>query len=599
MNNKLASISEILLLGVFSLLAIGVVITTIQAQNSMEIYTSLMQHDISSRLKLTSKHAARLMSLEDLENLKNPQDMETELWEIKRKLLMDFAEEYNIQFVYFLRKIDDRLYYIIDNDLDPETQVTIGMETEADGYVAGAFAGDTVATDMGNYAGIWDGLMSAYTPIFNEAGEVVAVAGVDISDASMISAGEHARSVNRLLTVELATVLSAVLFLVIVYRRRAKGFQSAYQSKTQFLSMMSHEIRTPMNAIIGISEILITDKTLSEGAKSYVNDIKTAGTALLSIINDILDLSKLELGKMTLLEVDFSLLRLTDSVMSMAKFLAGDKGLTIKEEKIGDLPAYLKGDDVRIRQVLLNIIGNAVKFTAKGSIILKVWADEKSVYFEISDTGIGIESKDLLHLFEPFKQLDSAKNRHIKGTGLGLSISKYLIELMSGSIEVESVYGEGSAFRVIIPRVEGKKPVQVGVAAEGVNFGGSVLALVVDDNELNLTVASGLLRLHGIKCDKASSGKKALELLREKKYQLVFMDQMMPEMDGVETTAHIRAMGGRMNDIPIIALTANAMSGARETLMAAGMNDFLAKPIQRQELTSILSKWVPVGEKLS
>jgi signal transduction histidine kinase/ActR/RegA family two-component response regulator len=599
MKHKLASIIESLFMAVFGLLAIGVFITTWQAHNSVLDYTNLLQVDIASRLKLTAKHATTLLSLEDLDNLKTPEDMETELWEEKRKLLIAFAEEYNVQFVYFVRIDGDELQYIIDNDLDPETMVTLGQVTEPDTYVGGAFNGETVATEMGKYAGIWDGLMSAYSPIFDNNGEVAAVAGVDISDAAMISAGQHARSVNRLLLVELGTVLSAVIFLLIVYRRRAKGFQAAYQSKTQFLSMMSHEIRTPMNAIIGISEILVTDKQLSEGAKNYVNDIKTAGTALLSIINDILDLSKLELGKMKLTEVDFSLKSLMNSVITMAKFLSGDKALTIDCKMEGDLPQYLKGDDVRLRQVLLNIIGNAIKFTAKGSVTLTVKADSKNIVFEITDTGIGIKSKDLPFLFEPFKQLDTAKNRHIKGTGLGLSISKYLIELMDGKIEADSVYGEGSLFRISIPKIEGNKPAPSSLTKENLNFGGTVQALVVDDNELNLTVASGLLRIHGIKCDKASSGKRALEMVGETKYQLIFMDQMMPEMDGLETTALIRAKGGRLTDIPIIALTANAMSGARESLMAAGMNDFLAKPIQRQELSEILAKWVPVGQNLA
>ena len=213
----------------------------------------------------------------------------------------------------------------------------------------------------------------------------------------------------------------------------------------------------------------------------------------------------------------------------------------------------------------------------------------------VADTGIGIKSEDLGSLFQEFVRLDKRSHKKIQGTGLGLAVSKYLVELMGGAIEVESVYGEGSVFRVFIPRVDGERPKASQKAKSSLDFGGDVQALVVDDNELNLTVAYGLLRIHGIKSDKAASGPEALEMIGKTKYQLIFMDQMMPDMDGLETTARIRAMGGRHKDVPIIALTANAMAGARETLMSAGMNDFLSKPIQRDELSAILAKWVPIG----
>ncbi|MDR0354271.1 MAG: response regulator [Deltaproteobacteria bacterium] len=599
MKVKLANILENVFLTVFLLLTLGVMFTTYRAHRSVEEYSNLLQLDITSRLQLAAKHAALLMDQSTLDAFRTTEDMKTELWEVKRQQLIKFAQEYNVQFVYYLRYAGDQLEYVIDNDLDPETMVVPGMVTEPDSYVHKAFSGETAATDMGNYAGIWDGLMSAYSPIFNSAGDIIAVAGVDISDSAMIAAGAHTRSVNRMLAVELAAVLSAVIFLLIVYRRRAKGFQAAYQAKTQFLSMMSHEIRTPMNAIIGISEILTNDPNLPRSPKAYVEDIKTAGTALLSIINDILDLSKLELGKMKLSPVDFNLNKLLDNVITMAKFLAGEKNVNVSLESSLDSVVYLNGDDVRIRQILLNMLGNAIKFTQKGSVILKVDVTDDTVLMEIVDTGIGIKKEDLPFLFEAFKQMDTDKNRHIKGTGLGLSVSKHLVELMGGSIEVDSVYGQGSTFRIILPKVEGTKPTSKTKKAKAANYGGSVNVLVVDDNELNLTVAAGLLRIHGIKADRASSGREALEMVAANKYQLIFMDQMMPEMDGLETTALIRAMGGIMAELPIIALTANAMAGAKETLLSSGMNDFLSKPIQRDELAAILDKWVPIGLRVN
>ncbi|MDR3204593.1 MAG: response regulator [Deltaproteobacteria bacterium] len=599
MKSNISDILEKIFVVLFLLLAAAVLYTTFKSHVYIENYAALMKDDIGSRLKLAASHAAALMTENDLDQLKSPEDMESELWASKRAILINFAKEYNVQFVYFLRYVGEELQYIIDNDQDPASQVTLGQITDPDGYVHIAFAGKTVSTDMGQYAGIWDGLMSAYSPVLDSRGQVIAVAGVDIADSAMIAAGSHAKNVNRMMIAELGAVICAVILLLIITKRRARGYMTAYQAKTQFLSMMSHEIRTPMNAIIGISEILGKDAQLSETAKNYVEDIKTAGSALLTIINDILDLSKLELGKMSLAPTDFSLGKMIKDVLETSKFLTGEKNIVINYESQGDLPRYLYGDDVRLRQVLLNIMSNAIKFTSHGSVSLKVTSENEQIIFEVIDTGVGIKEEDMSHLFESFKQLDTLKNRHIKGTGLGLAISKFLVELMGGKITVQSVYGQGSAFRLTIPKVEGKKPKVVDSETRLLNFGQSVTALVVDDNNLNLTVASGLLRLHGIKSEKASSGREALNKVNYSTYQLIFMDQMMPEMDGLETTAAIRAMGGYFQDIPIIALTANAMIGAKESLLAAGMNDFLAKPIKNNELAAILAKWVPVGLKIA
>ncbi|MDR1296997.1 MAG: response regulator [Deltaproteobacteria bacterium] len=595
MKSNLAVVIENTLLAVFLLLAVGIVITTTRAHRSIERYSELMRGDLTSRLKLSARLAADLLDESDLNALKTAEDMGTELWAAKRAQLIDFGKEHNVKFVYFVRYVGDELQYVIDNDLDPESMVALGEVTEPDPYVHRAFEGYSAATEMGKYAGVWDGLMSAYYPVFGSEGQVLAVAGVDITDTAMIAAGAHARSLNYMLMIELATVLCSGVFLLVFYRRRARGFQAAYQARTQFLSMMSHEIRTPMNAIIGISEILASDQSLPAGPLAYVDDIKVAGEALLGIINDILDLSKLELGKMSLAPVNFSLKKLLDNLMTMSRFLAGDKNILVGLETSLEFPIYLLGDDVRLRQVLLNLIGNAIKFTQNGSVILKVAEEGQKLVFDVTDTGIGVKKEDIPHLFEAFKQMDATKNRHIKGTGLGLSVSKSLVELMGGVIEVRSEYGAGSSFKVVIPRVEGTKPSPKKKARSSQHYGDSVEVLVVDDNELNLTVASGLLRIHGIRSDRAASGQEALKKVAARSYQLIFMDQMMPEMDGLETTANIRALGGALARLPIIALTANAMAGAKETLLAAGMNDFLSKPIQRDELAAILAKWVPVG----
>ncbi|UQZ88495.1 hypothetical protein C4J81_04460 [Deltaproteobacteria bacterium Smac51] len=375
------------------------------------------------------------------------------------------------------------------------------------------------------------------------------------------------------------------------------------QAQSRFFASMSHEIRTPMNAILGISEILLHGDELKGQQRKYINDIKLSSESLLIIINDILDLSKLESGKMSLSPIDFNLKGLLDNISSLARYLASDKQLEFSAEIADGLPLCLYGDDVRLRQVLLNILSNAIKFTRQGSVRLKVFIDDEGfIRYTITDTGIGIKQEDQSRLFEPFKQMDTTRNREIQGTGLGLSISRSLVELMGGRIDLKSEYGQGSVFTVILPVVPGdeKKCADLGMEIAAVTYVPTLRALVVDDNAINRSVAAGLLKtIHGIEPDLAASGREALDMVRDKDYHLIFMDHMMPEMDGVETTTHIRAMGGKFLEIPIIALTANAVVGTREMLLQAGMNDFLAKPILKKELGDILYRWVPADQRLA
>lgn len=371
------------------------------------------------------------------------------------------------------------------------------------------------------------------------------------------------------------------------------------QAKSVFFAHMSHEIRTPMNAILGISEILLHEGRLTERQRKYVQDIKISSDALLAIINDILDLSKMESGKMSLIPVNFNFKEFLDNINSLLNYLTSEKGLEYSFETGGDLPDYLYGDDVRLRQVLLNLLSNAVKFTSQGKVSFCVIAEPNVLRFIIADTGIGIKKKDFAILFEPFKQLDTVKNRGIKGTGLGLSICKSLVELMSGSISVDSVYGQGTTFFISLPKVIGDEVVSTQPSeVSNVVYSPSIRLLVVDDNEINLNVASGLLKsLYGLESDQAPSGEKALEMVQKKDYHLIFMDHMMPDMDGVETTRRIREMGGKYETMPIIALTANAIGGTRDLLLKEGMDDFLTKPIRKSELEQILFKWTPEDKR--
>ncbi|MCL2320458.1 MAG: ATP-binding protein, partial [Treponema sp.] len=287
--------------------------------------------------------------------------------------------------------------------------------------------------------------------------------------------------------------------------------QAASEAKTQFLAKVSHEIRTPMNAVMGMAELLLAEN-LNKRQRRYVNDIKISSVALLNIINQILDLSKIQSGKMNLTPIHYDFAALTDNISSMMRFLIKNKDIAFQAEMRGDVPKYLYGDDVRLRQILLNLLNNAVKFTKAGYVHLVITVTDTEIHFTVSDTGIGIREKDLPTLFEPFVQADEMKNREIKGTGLGLSITKALVEMMNGRIDVESEYGTGTTFHVAIPKIPGDKgKVHHAGPGERIVCSPDTKILVVDDNTINLNVVSGLLQLCNVSAFAATSGRQALE----------------------------------------------------------------------------------------
>ncbi|MDR2734909.1 MAG: response regulator [Spirochaetota bacterium] len=371
--------------------------------------------------------------------------------------------------------------------------------------------------------------------------------------------------------------------------------EAASASKTAFLSNMSHEIRTPMNAIIGMTDLL-AHENLTQRQEAYVKDITLSAHSLLGLINDILDLSKIEAGKLSLNPVDYDFLALMDNVSSMFTFVAQKKGLDFQYETSGDLPDYLFGDDIRLRQILTNICSNAIKYTEKGHVKMKLTVGEDDLIFEISDTGMGIRKEDLPKLFNTFERVNTNKTRDIVGTGLGLSICKSFVEMMSGTLLVDSEYEQGSVFTIIIPKVIGKKSgvkFKKTASTEHVLRAPEANILVVDDNEFNLRVAVGLMGLFDINIKTAMSGQESIDMVQKEDFDIVFMDHMMPGMDGVEATAKIRELGGRHATFPIIALTANAVQGMREMFLANGFNEFVAKPIDLSEMEAVLLEWLP------
>ncbi|MBQ7479473.1 MAG: response regulator [Selenomonadaceae bacterium] len=394
-------------------------------------------------------------------------------------------------------------------------------------------------------------------------------------------------------------------------REAKKEADRANQAKSEFLANMSHEIRTPLNAVLGMNEMILREAGENSSIRGYAWNVKSASETLLSLINDILDFSKIESGKMELVEAEYSLSSVLNDIFNMMRFKAENKGLDFRIEVDGTVPDSLYGDEVRVRQVVVNILNNAVKYTQEGSVTFKVgWKQQPDgsalMQFSSIDTGIGIREEDMGKLFSQFERLDLQKNRNIEGTGLGLSITTNLVRMMNGELKVTSEYGKGSDFTIFLPqkmehyeaigdfraRAEAFVRQQQGYRESFVAPEAEIL--VVDDSDMNLYVVENLLKKTRIQITRAMSGQECLDKMAGHRYDVIFLDHMMPEMDGIETLERAKAMeDSKCKDVPIIALTANAISGVREMFLKKGFTDYLSKPVDSKALERMLQQYLP------
>lgn len=383
------------------------------------------------------------------------------------------------------------------------------------------------------------------------------------------------------------------------------------RAKTDFLTNMSHEIRTPINGIMGMNSLLLRqiDTLPREKIAEYAGNMQRASRTLLAIVNDILDISKIESGKMELLCEGYELASLINDCYTIVASNCKKKNLDLYMEIDENLPSILYGDDVRIRQIVNNFLSNAVKYTKRGHVILKISysrIDKESINLriDVKDSGIGIQKKDMENLFQNFTRLEEYKNRNIEGTGLGLSLTKRLVDMMHGEVQVESRYGEGSTFTAIIPQkvicedgigdmkqIFENYELSVGAMMPVPQFAGAHI-LVVDDMEMNRIVAKEMLLQTGAIVDVAGSGEEGLTLMKEQHYDLIFMDQMMPDMDGIATFEEMKRMNHQNKTTPVIAMTANAVKGAKEMYLQHGFADYISKPIFEEKMWKILERFL-------
>lgn len=405
----------------------------------------------------------------------------------------------------------------------------------------------------------------------------------------------------------LFSAMSTLSEIMSMAREKQQALQAS-ESKGRFLANMSHEIRTPLHAVLGMNTMILRESR-EPHIREYAQDIQNAGQTLLALINDILDISKLESGKLEILPAEYDFSSLVYDVMNMMGMRARDKGLALNLSVDCQTPSRLWGDDVRIRQILINLLSNAVKYTESGSVTLKVYTtlsgDTATLIFRVEDTGIGIRQEDLEKLCQEFERIEEQRNRGIEGTGLGMSITAQLLEKMGSRLQVESVYGEGTVFSFeLIQKIMNSEP--VGNLEERINKRGQAYTyqtlftapkarvLIVDDNEVNRKVFAKLLKATRIQVDAAAGGEACLKTVREKHYDLIFLDHMMPDMDGITVLQKMREWKSfPCKSTPVVALTANAITGAREMYLREGFQDFLSKPINPEKLEKMILTFLP------
>jgi signal transduction histidine kinase/CheY-like chemotaxis protein len=579
--------------------------------------TQMMENSARSRLVNAANAAVLIATAEELEQIRTSEDLHTDIANDLKYRMMQFANNNELRWVYYVRPGQDGLnYYIMDNDTDPEKSVTPEVEFTDDSASVQAFRGITAATQFGEFSDVeylldinavvnlddTEYYLSGYAPVYDENGEIYCIVGVDILSDALIN---HNNAMMLVMILQIISTIGVLITGIIsskIYRKRVAESLFANQAKSVFLSNMSHEIRTPMNAVIGMTQLALRDKSVDK-KDEYLGKIKTASHHLLGIINDVLDMSKIDANKMELAHVEFSLRELFRRVSVVFGQAVDDKKQRLHLSFDEEIPHLLLGDEQRFMQVITNIVSNAVKFTPEyGEISLCAKLEEKDesicrIRIEVTDTGIGISPEQQKKLFQAFEQADNNISRKFGGTGLGLALSKQFIEMMGGRIAVQSELGHGSTFSFDCQFEISKSKRSAHDADEASDdetpdFTDYVI-LLAEDIEINREIVRAVLLPTGITILEAENGESAVSTFEKNDVDLIFMDIQMPDIDGYEATRRIRKLPRKTaKTVPIIAMTANVFKKDIDLCLAAGMNEHLGKPIDFSQMIGVLKKYL-------
>ncbi|MDR2489463.1 MAG: response regulator [Desulfovibrio sp.] len=578
---KKNAVQNVFVLPLFFTSAILVLCIAIYAGVVMQSAAEFLRQNIEARLVAACRTASLLVSSEEFSRMTAAEDMEAPLYaEIKARLIR-FSQDFDIRFVYYLRETDqpDMVQFIIDNDT---TEDSVGLGTpplQIESAVREALAGTTASAGLGTYSVGYDGLLSAFSPVLDADGRVIAVAGVDISDEQAVTLRNRFYSLMALLVFSMTATAASGYLGFSRYRRKVAQAEAASISKSIFLANMSHEIRTPMNAIIGMTNIGKDSSDMHQ--KDYCfGKIEDASSHLLGIINDILDISKIEASKFELSLSEFHFEEMLKKIVGVINFKIAEKHQDFFVRIGADIPPLVIGDEQRLAQVITNLLSNAVKFTPdKGSVVLeatllKLENDVCTLQIAVSDTGIGITEEQKKRLFHSFEQADSSITRKFGGTGLGLAISKRIVEMMGGWVRVDSVIGKGSVFTVAVRMRQGEAKAS-GFA--GQDAGGNVRVLLVDAAAREREYFRDITRRLGVPCETAAGGEDALAMLerleaRDGLVTICFVDCKLPDMEGTALARRMKAL------CPEIVIVVVAPVSEWDAWEEAGAAACIAKP---------------------
>jgi len=599
--------------GVLALFAVIAINLERQTQQATSITVSIAGMPVLER-------AAAFIDGDKFERLAQTLDPSDPFFIETQEKFRQLKEDTQILYLYAMAPYKKGVHRFIFDAQDPDSEdfSPLGEEESLSAYdSAYLLAYETKSPQFVprlEYHEKWGRLLSAYMPILNSKGDVVGVIGVDFDGNAIY--GTLLKSLKWQGAFAVLFLILGTLFYFFLLKQltrqneellaMTRKAEATAQAKSDFLARMSHEIRTPMNAIIGLSSLALREYGKPQMLE-YITGIKRAGENLLDIINDILDFSKIESGQVLVNRVaPYDTASLLNDVLAIIRIRIVEKPISLLTDIAPSIPGVMIGDAGRINQILLNLLGNAVKYTEKGFIILSISGekiDEKTIELTLAveDSGIGIKEKDLPKLFDDFTRFDEKRNSAIEGTGLGLSIARSLCRAMGGDLTAVSDHGKGSVFTATLmqtvnnwePISDMTAPARSTKPQDATFIAPTAEVLLVDDLPSNLLVAEGLLQPYQVRVSTCLNGCEALELVQTHSFDLVLMDHMMPEMDGIEATTAIRALGGPFSTLPIAALTANVGAEAREQFQKEGLDDFLAKPIDIGQLDELLKKWIP------